>query len=386
MLICKSADISNQRTKASRTGILIAFFTHRMNGTSNVREDRNPFAKVAATICLAAPLCAIGLAIFFEKVSKSLAGEIPGQTLRLAVLVLAAVSCMLMLTGLIMGILALILMKPGHRAPVVCQTLIGMAILAFLVAVAVPNFVRARNAAIAKNKAYDDLAAASADLREKQAASLKGHQLTTPSPDQFQQKLSEAVAKSSGSEAALLKASQDYAARIIALQKSYQEAAKEMSAASVLSTSNLFDRSAIQQRRALVQNFLKCNDEMKTFLDNDSSFLREEFNRMNVPAAEQERALKGFEQVSGSRPKVIHEIREDDDRMGQAMLGILDLLDNEWDHWKYNEATGRVRFESQADLQQYNSFLRQISQARADQTASQNRLASLMQSSPKPQP
>ena len=73
------------------------------------------------------------------------------------------------------------------------------------------------------------------------------------------------------------------------------------------------------------------------------------------------------------------EIRGQDEHMGQAMLGVLDLLDANWGQWSYNPQSGHVKFESQTVLEKFNALLHEIRQAGTDQAATQKRLALVMQ-------
>jgi hypothetical protein len=61
--------------------------------------------------------------------------------------------------------------------------------------------------------------------------------------------------------------------------------------------------------------------------------------------------------------------------MGGAMLGVLDLLDANWGRWRYNETSGKVRFENASAVTQYNAFMAQIHKAATEQAAAQKRLA-----------
>jgi hypothetical protein len=332
------------------------------------------FARVAASICLAAPLLIFGLA----GALRLLGSDLAGSQRSIIWFAFGGMSFLLVLAGLTMGILALCLSKRGHRTAVVCQSVAGLTLIGLLLALGMSGFLRARAASLARTKSYSDLTAASRDLNDKAIASLNNHQKDTVGLDHFQQTLDHAVENASGSDAQLLKASQAFTARVALLQKNYQQSVQELTAAKVLNTSNLVDRDMIQARRVLVQNFLQSNDELKDFTSHNEEMFRQELTRFNTPPRLIESTLEGFRQTAGARKNILLEIRGQDDTMGQDMLGVLDLLDTNWAQWSFNQSAGRVRFESQTALDRYNALLREIRQTAADQADSQKRLAAII--------
>jgi hypothetical protein len=61
--------------------------------------------------------------------------------------------------------------------------------------------------------------------------------------------------------------------------------------------------------------------------------------------------------------------------MGQAMLGVLDLLDSNWGRGRCDEAAGFMRFGDQVAVGRYNTLMAELRQAGTEQAAAQKRFA-----------
>jgi hypothetical protein len=327
----------------------------------------------AALGALLSPLLLVVLHFGFGFVSPALSG----RSLAIGGTVFWGVSCLLLAAGPILGILALLLMKPGNRSRILVCSLGGLALSSTLIAISVPKYVRARTAALTQTAAAENVAAASKAFSNPVAASPKTNG-PSASINQFIQASDRAAKAASGDDGLTLKGSQAYLARLQELQQSYQAASSNLTAARVLCTSNLIDRDDIQQRKAVVQNFLKCNEAVKIFTIHSEDNYRAELVRLNVSPAVIESAVEGFHRSSAPQVPVVVEIRAQDERIGCGMLAVLDLLDANWGHWSYNAESGHVRFESPDLVDQYNSDLKGINDAGVEQVASQKRLVDVL--------
>ena len=61
--------------------------------------------------------------------------------------------------------------------------------------------------------------------------------------------------------------------------------------------------------------------------------------------------------------------------------GLLDVLEKNWGQWHVKKDSGKVIFDSQSTLEQYNGFIQDINAAREEQFAAQQRLASVIRTS-----
>jgi hypothetical protein len=344
--------------------------------SAKVNND-NTFANRASLVCLLSPLILVGLGYGFRQASHN----ITGPNLVMATMILGGVSCLLLFVGLIMGILALLLMKPGGRGRIALCSVVGLGVIGWQISLTVPGVVNALHARARtlaqREEAIDTITAASKDLNRQAVASLKSNG-PPPSLKQFSQALDQAAKTSEGEDALVWKGSQAYLKRIQTLQEAYQVASSNLTAARVLSTSNLTSRDTIAQRREVVNEFLKSNADLKNFMSGGEDNFRAELARQNVSPAVIVGAVAGFRKSSSARVPAITEIRTQDDRIGRGMLTVLDLLDVNWGHWSYNQDTGHVRFESQDLVEQYNAAMKGITQAGKDQAAAQGRLVRVM--------
>ena len=293
-------------------------------------------------------------------------------------LIFGAADCLLVFAGVVLGILSLVLAKPGQRGAVIPRAVIGLVLSGLLVAIAVPNFVRARSLALQRNQALEDLHATADEYRAQAMASLTNSQQQPVDSQRLQQSLNRAANKTSGETAALLRASQLYLGHMQACQHNYEQASRALLAGKVLGAANLQQRGQIQDRKALVLAFLNANDSFKAFLKNGESNYRKELSSFEISAEQKEAAVAGFHKTFTVQTPLLLEIREADDRMGEAMLSVLNLLDTQWGKWRYDTQTELVRFEDHAALGKYNSLVTEINEAGVKQTAAQKRLATIL--------
>ncbi len=297
---------------------------------------------------------------------------------RSVLLVFGAAYCLLVLGGIVLGILSLALAKSEQRGAVIPRAVIGLVLSGLLVAIAVPNFIRARSLALQRKQALEDVHAAAEEYRAQAAASLTNTHQHPVDSQQLQQSLNRAANKTSGETAALLRASQIYLGHMQACQRNYEQASRAVLAAKVLSAANLQKRGQIQDRKTLVLAFLNANDSFKAFLKNGEAHYLKELGNFNISAEQREAAVAGFRRTFTVQAPVIIEIREADDRMGEAMLGVLNLLDAQWGKWRYDTQAELVRFEDHGAVSQYNSLLAEINDAATKQASAQKRLAGVL--------
>jgi type II secretory pathway pseudopilin PulG len=336
--------------------------------------NENSFARQAANACLAAPL--ILIALLFA--STTLLHYLPEPSRRPLVLIVAAVAGLSVLVGVILGLLALLLGQPGDRSAVFTRAVIGLAISGLLAAIAVPNFVRARERALASQAALRDMHTTANDLRQQAVAALRQHDTNAISLAGVQRSLDRAANSTSGDTSLVLKATQAYLKDIESRELAYTRAAADLTSAHVLATINLVNRSDIPLRKAIVQKFLDANNRVKTTASWSSALFRDELMNYGLPATRAETAVREFENGYGSQVPLILEIRAADSRVGAAVLGILDLLDSNWGRWHCNTESGRLRFEDPAAARQYNDYLAEVQHAGADQALAQTKLAEVI--------
>jgi hypothetical protein len=347
-----------------------------MPGSTGSPED-NPFARSAANACLAAPLIICALSFCLSPILQN-HRDASGRPL---FIIIGLTEVGFSLVGFIFGILAIVLAKPGQRASVTARALCGLALLGLLAAIAVPNFVRARGLALERKQALDQVHTAASELRAQAVASLTNAQARAADAQELKRSLSQAAEKSSGETAVLLKSTAVYVERLQSFQRTYAQAAKDLTAAKVLSASTLQQRAQIQDRKALVQKFLDANAACKNLVLHGESIYSNQLAAAGISAGETQAALTGFRKNLSVQAPLMLDIRQADERMGKAMLGILNLFEDQWGQWSYDANARVVRFEDRSAFGEYNALMTQFKQAGTDQAAASQRLAALMSGS-----
>src|SRR2546421_3926334 len=102
----------------------------------------------------------------------------------------------------------------------------------------------------------------------------------------------------------------------------YAVAAKSLKEPPVLNLSGVERREQLQAKKALVQKFLATNEKLAVFAAAPEKLFREELEKASVPAKTVEASLIGFRKSIASRSELTVQIRNDDRRMGNALLGM----------------------------------------------------------------
>ena len=341
-------------------------------------QEPSEFAVQAANVCAIAPFVAIGISWMFGVVLKDTMMQM-GQ--RLAFMVLGLTVTAVLGMGVIAGLLAMFMARSGQRGRVFAKVAIGVVPMALLVVIAVPNFVRARTAALQNRAALAKITDDARDVREQSVAYLNG---TGEKVDtrKMEKTLNQAAANSSGDMGALFKGAAAWYQELDLHKRAYESASTEFVNAKVLSTRNLVQRDQVTTRKAIVNRFLSANTSFKNYLANSENNFRQQLTASQMSPLQKEAALRGFHRSFGSQTPIIMQIRNDDDRLGRASLGALELLEANWDRWNYDESSGKVIFQDHAAVVQYNAFMREINAARDDQLAAQKRLAAAISKTP----
>jgi hypothetical protein len=321
-----------------------------------------------------APIILFVLAGVFEHVVK---GQHDPDA-RFMLLIYGAVSCLILVAGLVLGILALVLAftKPGGRTPVILTSGAGFTLTALFLAIFVPNFVRGRERAIAERKTLEDVRLMS---RQLQKDSLKtfdpGHSADVSA---LKQSVDKAARETTGENAAYMKVLSADLQKFQNVQAAYKEAIRQLTDAHVMRTSDLTGREQLKTREAIVQKFLDVNVILEAFVKNHEQILHDELVGEHIPETGIASAIASFRKSSADQMPLVLEIRQTDRRMGNAMLQSLDLLDADWGQWHYDAAKTKLIFQNTATLQKYNSAIREINSAQADQAVSQQKLKAVM--------
>jgi hypothetical protein len=176
----------------------------------------------------------------------------------------------------------------------------------------------------------------------------------------------ESRAPARGGDTLVQQATSSYRQRIQEAAREHAASAKRMQEANVLVMKEVTQREQLEPKREVVRKFLTSNEALKTLLVNEEGVFKEELAKLNVPQARIESELEAFQ--SGIRGKAaVIRMREEDQRIGNSLLGALDFLDEIWGQWNYNKDFDQVQFSPPGALKKYNDFLEAIEMASREQ-------------------
>jgi len=192
--------------------------------------------------------------------------------------------------------------------------------------------------------------------------------------DKMQDGLKTVSQNSSGDDGHVAAALSAYVDRMQTAVKNYQDASTKLREAHVMDNFDFTDKGQIASRREIVKQFIAANEALKLVITNSEDRIRADLVRGKVPTYKIDRFMDGFHSSAAPKNGISIKIRQCDDRIGAAMLDVLDALESEWGHWKPDPATDRLRFEHSATLNTYNNDLALIRTAGEEQLKLQSKL------------
>lgn len=243
-------------------------------------------------------------------------------------------------------------------------------------------FVHEFQLATEDRKAVAAVTQASREVQEETKKEFNRDQkITGESAQQKLDKMKTALdgaAKDGSPETALLaNASKGYLEKMQGFVTNYAAAAKMLQSPPVLDMNGVNRQEQLQAKRKVVENFLAANENFMAFITRGEKAYRDELVKFKVPAATVEASLKGYRSTATERNFILIKIRETDQQIGTAMLGMLDVLDANWNGWKYSEEKRKPIFTDAAALDKFNDYFRDIQSAAAEQKQLQAQLVNM---------
>jgi len=180
-----------------------------------------------------------------------------------------------------------------------------------------------------------------------------------------------------GESGQVMEASAAYVTELQRLMKLYDAELKKLEAARLMDASTLKSKEQIQERKEIVQRFLKVNEDVDRFFVAGEANFKSEMARRKVSESRIDRELQAYRDSSQSRTPLIRAIRASDKRIGNSMLNVLTLLEGSWGNWNYDPKSGEVLFSDTTTLEQFKTYLDDIADSGKQQVALQKRLISI---------
>ena len=278
--------------------------------------------------------------------------------------------------GTVLAIVALCNVNRGGsvRRGVLALVFNGIFVLLFGLA-----FVSGFSRGVKARKAERDLMRAAETLRENTRRSFDPEQgitnVVTEDAARLREEMEKASTAFAGDDALLAKAWAAYLREIELASGKWQGLYNELRAAKVLDFSELNGKQELRERQALVKRYKASSDAMRELVVGSADFFRTELKRLGATPGKREEAVKMLQTRLATREPVLLQIRDLDTRLSDNMLGVLSLMETNWGSWSC--PGGRVTFENEQTLGEYNALIADLRSASQEQLAAQKKLVSL---------
>lgn len=340
---------------------------------------QHSLARKIALGSIIAPLLTILVAAAFYAARQA------GEPLRAVKLFCGGICVLLILTGFVLAIVALCSIPRHGRRGILGRGMTGLilngVLVLFLVGVFMSGVMKGIKQKSTGRQAVRDLQAASEDAKQRLRESYDPEQgitnMDAGNIERLASELESAAGKLSGDEALIMQAMADYLTGLQKQSEKYQVAVTEFSDAEVLNLGTLTAKSQIETRRQIVRRWLDVNSELKTAVVQSEVTIRARLVELKIPPTQIEEVIKGFNSKAAPRRALIVRIRDCDQKIGEAALGALDLLETQWGHWTYSNLSEVVTFSADQHNELYSSLIAEITAAGEEQVKLQGRLVKL---------
>jgi len=192
----------------------------------------------------------------------------------------------------------------------------------------------------------------------------------------LQQEYVKASADLAGTDKLIFEEGAAYTGRLQVEMKKYEECVRRMRESKVLSPQANDSREKISQNRQVVQDFMAANNTFSNFVYRAADHFEKELLARKLPDQLIRQTMVGFNRTSSVRKPYILQIRKTDAQIGQATLGMLDILDTWSGKWKIESATGMLLLPDDDAIAKYEELLAEVDEASEEQTKAQDQLLS----------
>jgi hypothetical protein len=286
------------------------------------------------------------------------------------------------LLSIILGLVALTGMSREGNEGTLRRSILGVVISGALLGFWSVGFVHGYQTGMKNRKAAQAITQATHEINKdltKEVAE-KGSVTPSASKDNAQKMktaLDNASKQMTGDDALVARAGSGYMGRLQKILNDYTAAAQTIRSPSMLSMNGVGQREQLAARKEAVNKFLAANEKLMSFFTKAETIFREELARAKVPPALLDATLKGYRGTADERNFLQVQIRMTDQRIGNAMLGMLDLLDSNWGNWKYNPEKENVTFQDTSAIGKYNDYVKDMNDASKEQAQLQSKLVNL---------
>lgn len=321
----------------------------------------------------------IGMVLFCVGVANCF-NDVQNQTARTARLVLLGVVGLSLVIGMVLGLIGLCGIPRHGASGLVGPAVRGLAASGGILWLTLTGYLHGIQNVRAMTKVDDTLKQVDADIKKSVVDEKDPHvamQKTQLGIDRFKLAMDTAASDSSGPQSLVAKAFSAHASRMQALMKDYAGAMNAILEPSVYDMSGVTQRSQLQTKKDLVKRLMTANDKLEAFIAKRQEYFAQDLDQARVPEATKSEATRGYARAANRQDPLLLKIREQDRRMGNATLAMLDLLDANWGKWTYNAERKKVYFQDTAAQSKMMDYRDEVESAAREQRKLQLQLASL---------
>ncbi len=345
-------------------------------------EDREATGPSIYRRCALFSLWAPILTILFSIGVRSALGGNTGQWVPVARVAAAAMVFLLFMASLVSGIVALCGMREEGKEGILWQSIVGIMLSLGIFGVTGVLIIHGVQMAMQNHKATEAMTQTVRELQEESKRDFnRDHKIgldsAQPKLDKMKTALDGMAKEGTGDAVLTANASKAYLEKLQVLMSEYTAGAKLLQSPPVMDMSGVESKEQLQAKRKVVEDFMAANEKLMAFFTRGEMTFRDELVRFKVPAEMTEQVLKGYRSSATERNILIVKIRQTDQQIGTAMLGMLDVLDANWGGWKYSAEKKKTIFSDKATLEKYNEFYRTMQLAGSEQKRLQGQLVNL---------
>jgi len=203
---------------------------------------------------------------------------------------------------------------------------------------------------------------------------------TPRGPSRAEQAAAEMRAAQQRAEAArpfILEASKLESERLQSLMTAYLAALKSVRQPPLLELTSVTEVKQLQEKKQIVRGFMTSNETLRAFLEHREQNYRDTVGGLGLPVELMDYVMEVYGKTATQPTAIALRMRDDDSRMGTALLGMIEILETNCGKWTYNPTKGRVEFVERAVQEQFLDLKESLDQASLDQMAAQVKLAAI---------
>jgi hypothetical protein len=289
------------------------------------------------------------------------------------------VTVMLLVSGVTLGVIALVKRKRlGNRRPVVLGT-IGVAINGLLIGAIVDGFIVGRtNSRVTQQRVQQTLAGIGRVSKFSQNATNR-IESDIGLLDKVRESWEAAAAFSEGAEKLQYQAAAGYTSRLQTAMDRFDEAVTGLSNNNVFTPQRVSHKAALKELRKSVEHFLDGNEEFQSFLSQSDAVFSNELVSAKADQTEILRGISSFRAAQAQFLPLVLTMSSLDSEMARTSIEIIDLLERRWGEWEYEPSTDALISDDKLLMEDYSRLIQQIQAVRRRQFATRSRVERLTQ-------